>query len=196
MGDNSMGSSSSPSDTDLNKYNASGKQREIRGQDVLLPIANVGNIMRKILPLNARISKEAKETMQECASEFIRFVTSEASHQCREDNRKIITGEDLILAMSSLGLEDYAEALKNYLHEYKGADADILYVRKHGFSNDSSEKKHTSVVSAREDPHQYHFHIGGEAVEGSTSHNQRQPTLQEEEAQAVLAKDKHEISFF
>lgn len=39
--------------------------------DKLLPIANVGRIMKQILPPSAKISKQAKETMQECASEFI-----------------------------------------------------------------------------------------------------------------------------
>lgn len=41
-------------------------------------------IMKKILPPNAKISKEAKETMQECVSEFISFVTSEASEKCKK----------------------------------------------------------------------------------------------------------------
>jgi hypothetical protein len=33
--------------------------------------------MKRALPANAKISKEAKETMQECVSEFILFITSE-----------------------------------------------------------------------------------------------------------------------
>jgi histone H3/H4 len=37
----------------------------------LLPIANVGHIMKAALPRNAKISKEAKELMQECVTEFI-----------------------------------------------------------------------------------------------------------------------------
>ncbi|KAL1802728.1 hypothetical protein ACET3Z_031375 [Daucus carota] len=44
-------------------------------QDQLLPIANVARIMKEILPANAEIAKEGKETMQECVSEFISFVT-------------------------------------------------------------------------------------------------------------------------
>ena len=56
-----------------------GGDLEIKEQDRLLPIANVGRIMKQILPPNAKISKEAKETMQECVSEFISFVTIESS---------------------------------------------------------------------------------------------------------------------
>ncbi|WZY84467.1 hypothetical protein YC2023_030851 [Brassica napus] len=44
-------------------------------QDRFLPIANVGRIMKKVLPGNGKISKDAKETVQECVSEFISFVT-------------------------------------------------------------------------------------------------------------------------
>ncbi|RRT79574.1 hypothetical protein BHE74_00006268 [Ensete ventricosum] len=49
----------------------------VREQDRFLPIANIIRIMKKALPANAKIAKDAKETMQECVSEFISFVTSE-----------------------------------------------------------------------------------------------------------------------
>ena len=48
-----------------------------REQDRFLPIANISRIMKKALPGNAKIAKDAKETMQECLSEFISFITSE-----------------------------------------------------------------------------------------------------------------------
>ncbi|KAL5063727.1 hypothetical protein RYX36_025464, partial [Vicia faba] len=46
---------------------------------------NVGRIMKKILRPNAKFSKETKETMQECVSEFIIFVTGEASDKCHKE---------------------------------------------------------------------------------------------------------------
>ena len=52
---------------------------EDREQDRYLPIANISRIMKKALPPNAKIAKDAKETLQECVSEFISFVTSEGS---------------------------------------------------------------------------------------------------------------------
>lgn len=58
---------------------------EFREQDRLLPIANVGRIMKLAVPPSAKISKEAKESVQECVSEFISFVSSEyviAHHVC------------------------------------------------------------------------------------------------------------------
>ncbi|XP_027109518.2 nuclear transcription factor Y subunit B-4-like [Coffea arabica] len=88
-------------------------------QDRLLPIANVGRVMRQILPPSAKISKEAKETIQECATEFISFVTAEASDKCYKENRKTVNGDDICWALSTLGFDTYAEAMLRYLHKYR-----------------------------------------------------------------------------
>eukprot|EP00250_Pteridium_aquilinum_P013276 c21246_g1_i1 orf=547-837(-) len=45
--------------------------------DMFLPIANISRIMRQVLPANAKITKEARESVQECVTEFISFITSE-----------------------------------------------------------------------------------------------------------------------
>ncbi|KAI9488744.1 histone-fold-containing protein [Zychaea mexicana] len=92
---------------------------DLKEQDRYLPIANVARIMKKSLPENAKIAKEAKECVQECVSEFISFITSEASDRCLQEKRKTINGEDILWAMQSLGFENYAEALKIYLGKYR-----------------------------------------------------------------------------
>ncbi|PHT62530.1 Nuclear transcription factor Y subunit B-6 [Capsicum annuum] len=66
----------------------------VREQDRFMPIANVIRIMRKILPPHAKISDDSKETIQECVSEFISFVTGEANDRCQREQRKTITAED------------------------------------------------------------------------------------------------------
>lgn len=75
--------------------------------------------MKKALPANAKISKDAKETVQECVSEFISFITGEASDKCQREKRKTINGDDLLWAMTTLGFEDYVEPLKVYLAKYR-----------------------------------------------------------------------------
>ncbi|KAG0477949.1 hypothetical protein HPP92_012668 [Vanilla planifolia] len=40
--------------------------------------------------------KESKETMQECVSEFISFVTGEAFDKCQREKRKTVNGDDLL----------------------------------------------------------------------------------------------------
>ncbi|KAG8365151.1 hypothetical protein BUALT_Bualt18G0074500 [Buddleja alternifolia] len=106
--------------------NDSGGHREIspREQDRFLPIANVSRIMKKALPANAKISKDAKETVQECVSEFISFVTGEASDKCQREKRKTINGDDLLWAMTTLGFEEYVEPLKVYLQRFRDLEGE------------------------------------------------------------------------
>ncbi|WMV23748.1 hypothetical protein MTR67_017133 [Solanum verrucosum] len=94
----------------------------VREQDRFMPIANVIRIMRKTLPPHAKISDDAKETIQECVSEFISFVTGEANDRCQREQRKTITAEDVLWAMSKLGFDDYIEPLTMHLHRYRECD--------------------------------------------------------------------------
>ncbi|KAL1532795.1 Nuclear transcription factor Y subunit B-10 [Salvia divinorum] len=96
----------------------------VREQDRFLPIANIGRIMKKGLPPNGKIAKDAKDTVQECVSEFISFVTSEASDKCQKEKRKTINGDDLLWAMATLGFEDYITPLKVYLARYRELEGD------------------------------------------------------------------------
>ena len=101
-------------------------------QDKFLPIANVSRIMKRTLPANAKISKEAKETVQECVSEFISFITGEASDKCQREKRKTINGDDLLWAMTTLGFENYVGPLKVYLNNYReteGEKASVMATR-------------------------------------------------------------------
>lgn len=91
----------------------------LREQDRFLPIANVARIMKRGIPGNGKIAKESRECMQECVSEFVSFVTSEASDRCHQEKRKTINGEDLLFAMSVLGFDNYVEPLKLFLQKYR-----------------------------------------------------------------------------
>ncbi|RRT76690.1 hypothetical protein B296_00029780 [Ensete ventricosum] len=109
--------------------NAAGSGGELsspREQDRFLPIANVSRIMKKALPANGKISKDAKETVQECVSEFISFVTGEASDKCQREKRKTINGDDLLWAMTTLGFEDYVEPLKVYLQRFREMEGEKM----------------------------------------------------------------------
>lgn len=79
--------------------------------------------MKDALPADAKIAKEARETVQECVSEFISFITSEysmwliyfrACEKCKNDKRKTINGDDLIFALNQLGFDKYLENLHLY----------------------------------------------------------------------------------
>ncbi|WVY97400.1 hypothetical protein V8G54_029551 [Vigna mungo] len=99
-----------------------------REQDRFLPIANISRIMKKALPANGKIAKDAKETVQECVSEFISFITSEASDKCQREKRKTINGDDLLWAMATLGFEEYVDPLKIYLASYREVILVYIYL--------------------------------------------------------------------
>ncbi|PAA76943.1 hypothetical protein BOX15_Mlig001526g10, partial [Macrostomum lignano] len=99
-----------------------GQHSPIRDQDRFLPIANISKIMKRTIPETGKITKEAKECVQECVSEFISFITSEASDRCQDDKRKTMNGEDILTAMQAVGLDNYIEPLKLYLLKYREAN--------------------------------------------------------------------------
>ena len=75
--------------------------------------------MKQALPPHAKVAKDAKESIQTCVSEFIAFITSEASDKCLLEKRKTINGEDLLHAMTTLGFAPYILPLQTYLDKYK-----------------------------------------------------------------------------
>ncbi|KAK8933353.1 Nuclear transcription factor Y subunit B-3 [Platanthera zijinensis] len=70
---------------------------------------------KKELPANAKISKDAKETVQKCVSEFTSSSTGEAPDICQREKCETINDDDLLWAMTTLGFAEYIEPLKIYL---------------------------------------------------------------------------------
>lgn len=54
-------------------------------------------------------------------SEFICWITADASDKCQDEKRKTINGEDIITSMNTLGFYDYIEPLKVYLAKYRAS---------------------------------------------------------------------------
>lgn len=107
----------------------------LRSTDRLLPVANIGRIMKRPVPKEAKIAKEAKELMQKSASEFIAIVTCRAREICEGEARKTVTGEDLIRSMEDLDMPYYAELGRKYFMQYKN----LIHVdRKHKDHKNSS----------------------------------------------------------
>ncbi|CAI8611215.1 unnamed protein product [Vicia faba] len=99
-----------------------GLDSEISDEDLRQPFLQYGDVVSVKIPIGKGCGfvqladrKNDKDTMQECVSEFISFITSEASEKCQKEKRKTINGDDLLWAMATLGFEDYIEPLKVYL---------------------------------------------------------------------------------
>ncbi|SBT77339.1 CCAAT-box DNA binding protein subunit B, putative [Plasmodium ovale] len=103
----------------LSNTDLSHKKKNKNENETLLPIANISRIMKRILPASAKVAKESKDIIRECVTEFIQFLTSEASDRCLRERRKTISGEDILFSMEKLGFNDYAEPLSEYLNKWK-----------------------------------------------------------------------------
>lgn len=75
--------------------------------------------MKVPVPQNGKIAKDARECIQECVSEFISFISSEAIERSVAENRKTVNGDDLLVAFSNLGFDNYVEPLSIYLQKYR-----------------------------------------------------------------------------
>lgn len=53
------------------------------------------------------------------SSVFLLLTHRLASEKCQQEKRKTVNGEDILFAMTSLGFENYSEALKIYLSRYR-----------------------------------------------------------------------------
>ncbi|XP_031738747.1 nuclear transcription factor Y subunit B-9-like [Cucumis sativus] len=103
--------------------NEQNQQCMVREQDQYMPMANVIRIMKRILPSHAKISDDTKETIQECVSEYISFITSEANERCHREQRKTVTAEDVLWAMGKLGFDNYIEPLTVFLNRYRESES-------------------------------------------------------------------------
>lgn len=129
------------------------KTEVLREQDRFLPIANISRIMKKAIPANGKIAKESKECIQECVSEFVSFITSEASDRCKQEKRKTVNGEDILFAMATLGFDNYIEPLKLYLVKYREYtmrnDKELkAFEIKEELSNDSFDQQEETTTTS------------------------------------------------
>ncbi|KAJ1350673.1 hypothetical protein KIN20_006530 [Parelaphostrongylus tenuis] len=93
----------------------------IPDQERFLPIANVARVMKRMIPSSGKIAKDAKECVQECVSEFISFITSEANDKCLNEKRKTISADDLLEAITNMGFDNYVAPLQLFLERYRAA---------------------------------------------------------------------------
>ena len=102
-----------------NQQDKEALEKNLIDQERFLPIANINRIMKQALPSDTKISKEARECVQECVSEFIAFVTCESCEITKVQKRKTINGEDIIKAMRELNFTEYIDTLELYNKKYK-----------------------------------------------------------------------------
>ncbi|MED6218606.1 hypothetical protein PIB30_028039 [Stylosanthes scabra] len=92
-----------------------------------LPMSSVHRIMRQIVPKHAKICDDTKEIVRSCICEFIGKITDDAIEHCDTEQRRVLTAEDIIRAMSRLGFNNYAELLEAHLRHVRHTRAKVRY---------------------------------------------------------------------
>ncbi|KAF7144950.1 hypothetical protein RHSIM_Rhsim04G0012600 [Rhododendron simsii] len=113
-------------------------------QDCYVPTANITRVMRRVLPPQAKIADDAKETVQQCVTEYINMITSEANDRCHREERKTITADDILWAIERLGFDNYAGPLSLFLNRFRDAQRQ--------WSEESRERLGSRVAHSRRLP--------------------------------------------
>ncbi|XP_058209942.1 nuclear transcription factor Y subunit B-3-like [Rhododendron vialii] len=113
-------------------------------QDYYVPTANITRVMRRVLPPQAKIADDAKETVQQCVTEYINMITSEANDRCHREGRKTITADDILWAIERLGFDNYAGPLSLFLDRFRDAQRQ--------WSEESRERLGSRVAHSRRLP--------------------------------------------
>ena len=75
-----------------------------------------------------------------------------ASEKCHQEKRKTVNGEDILFAMTSLGFENYAEALKIYLSKYREVSFFLLKLVFLLYNYQNMANRSLDPISTRREP--------------------------------------------
>ncbi|XP_036339083.1 DNA polymerase epsilon subunit 3 [Rhagoletis pomonella] len=92
-----------------------------RIEDLNLPNAVVGRLIKDALPEGANVSKEARAAIARAASVFVIFLTSTSTTLARKQNHKTITAANILDALKQLEFESFVDPLTSDLESYRKA---------------------------------------------------------------------------
>ncbi|KAL3503626.1 hypothetical protein ACH5RR_038075 [Cinchona calisaya] len=116
-------------------------------------IANILRIVKRGLPHNAKVSEDAISILQECVSEYISFITSEANERCHCELGKTIKAEDSLYAHAKLGFEDYVGLLTLYSNKYRRNEASYAVVHEDSYERCTTYFSDRAVGAVINAPH-------------------------------------------
>merc|ERR1712062_831383 len=111
-----------------------------RPEDLNLPTAIVTKMIKDCLPPSCKVSKEANVAITKAASVFVLYATSSANTVAKENNRKTITGADVVTAMGEMEFDKFVRPLENSLaskHQRLLGEASIkkIFIKKYNTCN-------------------------------------------------------------
>ncbi|CAN0464594.1 unnamed protein product, partial [Hapterophycus canaliculatus] len=107
--------------------------------------------------------------VQECVSEFICWITADASDKCQDEKRKTINGEDIICSMDTLGFDEYIEPLKVYLAKYRASVKGEKHADMDAIGGSAGDDGDDDQPPSQHMPVSYHGGGGGGGYSGGSS---------------------------
>lgn len=86
-----------------------------RLEDLNLPVTAITRIAKEVLPANIIVSKEAKTALARAASVFILYVSNQATTIATNRNKKTISAQDVLEALSQVDFDCLIEPLQQLL---------------------------------------------------------------------------------
>ncbi|XP_050443070.1 DNA polymerase epsilon subunit 3 [Adelges cooleyi] len=90
-----------------------------RLEDLNLPVTAITRIVKEVLPSNVIVSKEAKTALARAASVFILYVSNQATTIATSRNKKTISAQDVLEALSQVDFDCLIEPLQQILEDFK-----------------------------------------------------------------------------
>nr|VZI46375.1 unnamed protein product [Spirometra erinaceieuropaei] len=106
--------------------------------DLYLPNAVIGRIIREALPEKTVVSREARSAISKAASSFILCVTSMASAHCEAGKRKTLAASDILGALRDMQFSSYESPLLEFLENYRTAMNAKKALKKNQTQNETS----------------------------------------------------------
>jgi DNA polymerase epsilon subunit 3 len=86
-----------------------------RLEDLNLPNTVITRIIKDALPDGVNVAKEARTAFAKSASVYILYITSAASLVATSNNRKTISGQDVLQAIGNVEFNKFLEPLEDVL---------------------------------------------------------------------------------
>jgi histone H3/H4 len=91
---------------------------DLQDDELYLPRTVVNKLIKEMVP-NIRVSTDARDLLLNCCSEFIHLLASEASEASERQQKKVISPDHVLEALSTLGFPEYIEDVKAVYREYR-----------------------------------------------------------------------------
>lgn len=123
-----------------------------RVQDLTLPNAVVGRLIKEVLPDGISISKEFRVAVARAASVFIIYLSSAATAEAKKTNMKTISCSHVFDALDEIEFESFIDPLKEALETYRQSVKDKKDKKKDSSTtNDTAKEPDNDEIEEIED---------------------------------------------